>query len=122
MLNSCLQASTSMSRRVETAAHRFAEALAFYKVNVGDKVKNLVVYTPLELVNSPLKTVIRGTWPKTPKVYATEVDCIRHLVGIWESPKSNNIYVLRKHPGLDLLEPAQYGLPTEMEEDTDEID
>lgn len=100
----------------------FAEALAFYSICIGEKTEHLVVYRPLEKLNTPLKTVIRGIWPENSKVYAMQVTAIKHLVGIWESPKSSYVYVLRKHPGLDMLDPSQCGLTSDVEQEMDEAE
>ncbi|KAH6905641.1 hypothetical protein BKA70DRAFT_1107383 [Coprinopsis sp. MPI-PUGE-AT-0042] len=120
------EASTSILRH-ETAGHRFAEALAFYSVNTGEETRHIVVYMPLLKLETPLKTVIRGCWPPTEApspspLFAMEVSAIQHIIGIWEAPKSPWVYVLRKHPGLDLLDPSQCGLSSAIEEEMDDGD
>ncbi|KAH6889524.1 hypothetical protein BKA70DRAFT_1120832 [Coprinopsis sp. MPI-PUGE-AT-0042] len=119
----CSSATTSILRP-ETAGHRFAEALAFYSVNNGYKTHQVVVYMPLLKLETPLKTVIRGCWPpsSTLPLFAMEVLAIQHIIGIWEAPKSSWVYVLRKHPGLDLLDPPQCGLSSAIEEEMDDDD
>lgn len=44
-----------------------------------------------------------------------EVGMIHDIVGIWESDRSDNIYILRKHPSLLSLAPIQLGLEDEMD-------
>jgi len=86
------------------------------------KYRELVVYKPLQHLETPLKTVIRGRWSEGPRAYAIEVSEIQHIIGIWSSPMSSWVYVLRKHPGLDMLQPSQCGLSDEMDKEMDEDD
>lgn len=50
----------------------------------------------------------QGKWGTTVRV--AHVLSILAVVGIWAGPKSQDIYVLRKHPGLDLLSQVECGL------------
>ncbi|KAF9455226.1 hypothetical protein BDZ94DRAFT_1327679, partial [Collybia nuda] len=86
----------------------FGEAIAFYSVEYESHIKLMVVYIPLEQLIEPLQTVICGKWSIPTQLAATETIHIKNLVGIWEA-ESQNIYVLRKHPGLLDLSPAESG-------------
>ncbi|KAF9462153.1 hypothetical protein BDZ94DRAFT_1166507, partial [Collybia nuda] len=82
---------------------------AFYSIGCGYYNKIFVVYIPLEKIQAPLPTVLCGKWPSPNKLAAMEIIHIQNLVGIWEA-NSHNVYVLRKHPSLLGLTPAEYGI------------
>ncbi|KZP04518.1 hypothetical protein FIBSPDRAFT_915075 [Athelia psychrophila] len=78
----------------------FGEALAFYSMALQDGSKeDFVVYHPI---------VGLRKWSATLKVAC--VPSILAVVGIWTGLKSQNVHILRKHPGLDLLSEAECGL------------
>ncbi|TFK17302.1 hypothetical protein FA15DRAFT_735778 [Coprinopsis marcescibilis] len=115
-----IQTSTT-NKRAEISTHQFAEAIAFYSLSYLGQERTVAVYTPLEGVNSPLKTVIRGKWPSdATKIFAIETASVSNLVGIWEAKDSGNVYVLRKHPGLEMLDTSQCGLPHGLEKEADD--
>ncbi|KAF6748073.1 hypothetical protein DFP72DRAFT_820943 [Ephemerocybe angulata] len=126
ILERSVNKSNATRNRPDIVKHQFAEALAFYSLSFTGHEKMVVVYKPLEEVNSPLRTVIRGKWPSAEdKPFAIEVSCISNLVGIWEADdkeRSGNVYILRKHPGLEMLDPTQCGLSDRMEKEMDETD
>jgi len=97
----------------------FGESLAFYTVydQKTGRTADVVVYTPLEKVSQPLPTVLQGRWPITPSIKAMEVSQIEAVVGIWEAKESKYVYVLRKHPGLLALTPAECGIQEDFELD-----
>lgn len=90
---------------------------------IRGETKTVVVFKPLERTEAPLATVVRGRWPSEPdKLHAVEISSISCLVGIWASPLSHNVYVLRKHPALDLCSPSEIGLVDAMERERAEED
>jgi hypothetical protein len=97
----------------------FGEALAFYTVPVAgnDSLRHcLMVFRPLCAVEQLLKTVVRGKWPlQETQISAMDAGRIHEIVGIWESDRSENVYILRKHPSLLSLAPIQRGLEDEMD-------
>jgi hypothetical protein len=96
---------TTTTKRPEIAQHQSAEAIAFYSLTHLGQEKTLVIYTPLEKVHSPLRTVMRGKWSGNPqKIFVMETDSIRGLVGIWEAKETGYVYILQKHPGLEMLD------------------
>lgn len=84
----------------------FGEALAFYSREPpnGDE---FVVYLPLVEQRMQYRRW-QGKWGKTVEVARTS--SIVALVGIWVGPSSQDVFILRKHPGLDLLNEAERGL------------
>ena len=72
----------------------------------------LVVYNPLHECQQVLKKW-RGTWKDTIEVL--EVSQIQSIVGIWSGGQW--VYVLRKHPGLNLLSDEECGVIGEDEEE-----
>ena len=93
----------------------FGEALAFYYVKTTASSHAMVVYWPLENLESSLN-VPRGIWNRqTPKV--ENVVNILNIVGIWTASESSKCsYVLRKHPGLAMLSMEEAGIVTPDEE------
>lgn len=75
-----------------------------------------MVYTPLTKLNIILNYP-RGQWDTRLKKVAN-IDDIISLVGIWEAEESKNVYILRKHPGLAMLQDDECGIV----DDNDEID
>jgi hypothetical protein len=111
------------TKHPEIAQHQFAEAIAFHSLIHLGQEKTLVVYTPLEKVHSPLRTIICGKWSANPqKIFAMETDSIRSLVGIWEAKETGYVYMLRKHPGPEMLDASQCGLPNGMDKERDDVD
>jgi hypothetical protein len=90
----------------------FGEALAFYEVKTAASSHAVVVYWPLEGLESSLN-VPRGVWNRqTPKV--ADVVNILNIVGIWTaSETSQRSYILRKHPGLAMLSTEESGIVTQ---------
>ncbi|KAF8881059.1 hypothetical protein CPB84DRAFT_1838325 [Gymnopilus junonius] len=93
-------------------------ALAFYKLTVdGVLWRNVIVYHRLAEMKQTLGQ-LRGSWDRK-TVRTLEISAIIDIVGIWE-PKneSERVYILRKHPGIALLNTEELGKSPE--EDTDE--
>ncbi|KAF8900457.1 hypothetical protein CPB84DRAFT_1778963, partial [Gymnopilus junonius] len=102
----------------DTSKTIFGEALAFYKLTVdGVLWRNIVVYHRLAEMKQTLGQ-LRGSWDRK-TVRTLEISAIIDIVGIWE-PKneSERVYILRKHPGIALLNTEELGKSPE--EDTDE--
>ncbi|TEB24831.1 hypothetical protein FA13DRAFT_1906043 [Coprinellus micaceus] len=99
----------------------FGEVISFYAItNADNETVEVAVYRPLVDVCQPLKTVIQGRWPSASakvKIAAVEVESICTIVGIWAAPQSENIYILRKHPGLLMLTPLERGIQEDTERD-----
>ena len=82
----------------------FGEALAFFEV--GTIAQLIMVYCPLVGVHQVLN-VYRGIWAEEVKVLP--ISALHGKVGIWSLSGSEHIYVLRKHPGLTLLNTDERG-------------
>ncbi|KAH6906755.1 hypothetical protein BKA70DRAFT_1493495 [Coprinopsis sp. MPI-PUGE-AT-0042] len=95
----------------------FGEALAFYEVEHQTATKHFAVYRPLESVNQPYPTVVRGKWPSRETLCIVEIKSIQSIVGIWEAPNSGFVYILRRHPALLLLNPEERGLGASLEDE-----
>ncbi|PPQ79449.1 hypothetical protein CVT24_010069 [Panaeolus cyanescens] len=91
----------------------YGESLAFYSVEWehNEGVENFVVLNVLNAVDQPYSTVIRGVWGPESEIIAIRVENVACLVGIWTSPLSSWVYVLRKHPALQLLSAEERGVP-----------
>ena len=86
----------------------FGEALAFFEVI--ETAQLLVVYNPL--VNlTPLLGIWRGTWSNDIKVLP--VNQIFDVIGIWSHQR--NVYPLRKHAALSLLNPEESEVAAEVD-------
>lgn len=86
----------------------FGEAKAFYTVATADaRLEEFVVYRPIVGMQMEYRRW-RGKWGTTVRV--ARVASIAALIGIWVAVDSQNIHILRKHPGLDLLSEAECGL------------
>ena len=86
---------------------KFGKALAFYELKIDERQIIVVVYYKLIHVQ-PVLGVPRGQWED--KVSVMEIEFIQDIVGIWVPPKKpKRIYVLRKHPGLDMLSSSECG-------------
>ena len=80
----------------------FGEALAFFeKPETGQLV---VIYYPLSNCEQVLKKW-RGVW--SDKIEVLPASTIHSIVGIW--PYEPRVYILRKHPGLNLLSEEECG-------------
>ncbi|KAF9461009.1 hypothetical protein BDZ94DRAFT_860875 [Collybia nuda] len=86
----------------------FGESVAFYSIGIQGQTKLIMVYIPLEKVQTPLPTVVCGKWPSSNKLAAMETVHIQSLVGIWKAG-SDYVYILQKHPSLLGLTAAEYG-------------
>jgi hypothetical protein len=95
----------------------YGEAIAFYSVEIESLFKSFVIYRQLTKMDQPYPTVIRGEWPMSTSLKAMEVKQINAVVGIFESPLSKKVYVLRKHPALLLLQPSECGIPDALDSD-----
>ena len=83
----------------------FGEALAFYQLLEKDN-ELLVVYHCLTNQKKVLNQW-RGTWSQD--ICVLPVKHITDKIGIWEMPHAANapIWMLRKHPGLEMLSAAE---------------
>ncbi|KAI0062598.1 hypothetical protein BV25DRAFT_1870331 [Artomyces pyxidatus] len=90
----------------------FGEAIAFYELVKEKKV--VVVYHPLDN-RQKILSQWRGTWSSDIKVLPASA--IQTVVGIWSH--KNRVYVLRKHPGLDMLSAAESNRIEDNGEDSD---
>lgn len=97
----------------------FGEARAFYQLGERFGGRKLALYTPLQEVKK-IFHIPRGKWnPQAPEVL--EITAIKSLVGIWVGVLSKEIYILRKHPGLQLLTQEECGLdPEELDDEEDQ--
>lgn len=75
---------------------------------MGSQMQSLVAYTPLEEVQIVLGFP-RGKWNTGLVKVANTID-ITSLVAVWEAETSRNIYILRKHPGLAMLQDDECGI------------
>ena len=84
--------------------------MSFYEVvcNETDSILRLVVFRQLQQVEKELCT-LRGVWSENGfgELGVFPISRIVDIVGIWESDKSSWVYILRKHPGLDILTPEE---------------
>lgn len=98
----------------------FGQVHAFYQVKNGSKSYSVVTYMPLEQLELCLNFP-RGEW-NAGSVRVADVVDILGLVGIWAAETSKKIYILRKHPGLAMLNTEECGIDTGKETDADELD
>ena len=76
----------------------------------------VVVYHKLINVQQVLGT-IRGQWEE--KISVIEIEFIQNILGIWATPKKpGRIYILRKHPGLDMLSDIECGMENEEDDES----
>ena len=61
---------------------------------------------------------ILGKWGS--EIQVLPVSSIHAIVGIWEYEVSKNVYILRKHPGLEWLTPEERNIREEEEEEEEE--
>ena len=88
--------------------------MAFYELKVDEKQVITVVYNALSNVTKHLEQ-IRGEWEE--KISVLEIEFIQDIVGIWTSPKrADRVYILRKHPGLEMLSDFECGIENENKE------
>jgi hypothetical protein len=82
----------------------FGEALAFYEL-LQKKNELLVVYRRVKN-HAKVLNMWRGTWSQD--ICVLPVKNITDKIGIWEMPHAANAYVwiLQKHPGLEMLSAA----------------
>jgi len=86
----------------------FGKALAFF--DVVQHTQQLVVYQPLEQVTKVL-TAIRGKWSINIAVLPVAALC--NHIGIL--PLGQNVFILRKHPGLAWLSDEEKGIDSNEE-------
>jgi hypothetical protein len=79
---------------------------------------HLAVYTPLRQLKHSAKCSVQGTWPTEALIRIIDCRHIHQLVGIWASPLSDRVYVLRKHPGLGMLTEGEKGSDEANQEDS----
>ncbi|KAH6876971.1 hypothetical protein BKA70DRAFT_1127754 [Coprinopsis sp. MPI-PUGE-AT-0042] len=103
--------------RAAPTARIYGEAHAFYTIrlnNLGqDKEIHVAIYTPLIQLQYSADCAVQGAWPEEPRIQVIECKHIRCVVGIWASPLSDRVYVLRKHPGLSMLTVGEKGNDTQ---------
>ncbi|KAF8986781.1 hypothetical protein BDQ17DRAFT_1186094, partial [Cyathus striatus] len=86
----------------------FGEALAFYQVKLKsttnlNKSEGFLIYRPIESVKKVLQVALKGKWSKSDCVRVINISDIWAIVGIWESPVTDSVYILRKHPTFEVL-------------------
>lgn len=91
----------------------FGQVRAFYQIKMGSQMLSLVAYTPLDKVQIVLGFP-RGKWNNSLVKVANIIDIIS-IVAIWEAETSRNIYILRKHPGLAMLQDYECGIENDNE-------
>jgi hypothetical protein len=94
---------------VERTKPIFGEALAFYTVGAD---LSFVVYHPLIECHKQFGRWF-GKWSSS--IYVLETSAIVSLIGIWTY--NDHVHILRRHPGLTLLKPDEYGVNSEDHEE-----
>ncbi|GJJ10722.1 hypothetical protein Clacol_004949 [Clathrus columnatus] len=94
----------------------FGEAIAFYAFKFQDCIKQITLYNPLVKEEIKFKVTICGEW--STEILAIDISNIEGIVGIWRVPASRSVYILQKHPGLEILTPDEAG-SEELEESGD---
>lgn len=100
----------------------FGEAFAFYQVQnengKGETQTNtFVTYREIQGVEKVLNVSLCGKWPNSDKEpLVIDVEWIVDIVGIWEPPSSEKVYILRKHPGFTSLTPEEMGCVTSIDD------
>ncbi|KAF6741381.1 hypothetical protein DFP72DRAFT_833862 [Ephemerocybe angulata] len=115
----CCTYSNADDMAIENAAIRnqpvkriYGEAIAFYSIELEAKPDNLIriaIYNPLKRVKHPLQCAVQGRWATDGGLCAVACSSITDVVGIWGPANSDNIYILRKHPGLSFLTEEERG-------------
>lgn len=83
----------------------FGEALAFYTIAISPSATELlVVYHPVVGLHQVLRRW-QGAWSDA--ILAARVSSIHMIIGIWKGTRTEQIHILRKHPGLALLSDAE---------------
>ncbi|KAJ3513341.1 hypothetical protein NMY22_g15065 [Coprinellus aureogranulatus] len=103
----------NQEKRRSPASRIYGEVHAFYTVKLDrlpDVDIHLAAYTPLQQVKHTLECTIQGRWPEKSDVRLIECKHIHSIVGIWAAP-SKRVYILRKHPALDILTEEERGQP-----------
>jgi hypothetical protein len=86
----------------------YGEVIMFVEAQFGDQCIQMVVYKQLMEVSTKLCT-LRGKWNSQSPVEIAPIEAIVDIVGIWESEFSDWVYILRKHPGVELLHLEERG-------------
>lgn len=95
----------------------FGEALAFYSVTElpdTTEAELLVVYHPITAPHQVLRRW-QGTWSDS--ICTARVSSINAVVGIWNGPRTKQVHILRKHPGLAMLSNTDRGNQALVNED-----
>jgi hypothetical protein len=92
----------------------FGEALVFYEILSDETPELYIVYRELTNVETVLGTIHGCLW--SDDIHVLQTSNIIDIVGIWD--ETSNIYILQKHPALDLLTPEECGRDMEDELDT----
>ncbi|KAF9455307.1 hypothetical protein BDZ94DRAFT_1316381, partial [Collybia nuda] len=87
----------------------FGEALAFYEVLSDGASELYVAYQELTDVETVPGTIHGKPWSDATQMLPTSN--IIDIVGIWD--ETSNIYIIQKHPALDLLTPEECGIDIE---------
>jgi hypothetical protein len=98
----------------------FGEAIAFYKVRINSAAsRSFVVFHRFEVTVKTLGQII-GRWDRS-NLHTVDISAIIDIIGIWEPQWADDrIYILRKHPALDLLSPNELGKGLELEDEEDQ--
>lgn len=93
----------------------FGQALVFFEVL--ETHQQLVLYHPVVDLHLALKRW-KGTWSEDIRVLPVSAIC--HLIAIWNHEQA--VYILRKHPGLEMLTPEEAGSTIEDGDNDDDND
>lgn len=118
------QASVINSSGVYTTV--YGEAIIFYQImpqedaNNSDSGKRFLLYKPLKNVKENLSVALSGVWGSDSDIEVLNIKDIVDIVGIWKGPHTESIYIIRKHPALEMLPEEERGVSKENEPEDDE--
>ena len=87
---------------------KFGRALAFFELAFEETKWNMVVYNPLEIVDSKFD-IWRGKWSEN--VHVTDIMNISDMIGVFEH--NSRVYPLQKYPSFDWMANEEKGIETE---------
>lgn len=100
----------------DTSQPSFGEAIAFYSIKgfgPNDDITDLfVVYRPVTRLHQVLSRW-QGWWADS--IVVARASSIHAIIGIWEGPLTKTVYIIRKHPALDMLNDVELGKQPEPE-------
>lgn len=88
--------------------------MVFFEVNLEEKSSTYVLYKILQDTEVVMGAATRGrSWSQD--IYVMPAQDILDIVGIWDG--ASMIYILQKHPGIDMLTIEECGLGKDTEYD-----